>query len=60
MSSQVLFEVRASDINVLTSPFDSDCANYIYFHPLNLKQFQYLSTNLLIVRNHFHSDCDIL
>ena len=38
MSSQVLFKVKASDINVLTSPLD----------------FQCLSANLLIVRSHFH------
>ena len=29
MSSQVLFEVNASDINVLMNPFDFACANLV-------------------------------
>ena len=29
MSSQVVFKVKASDINVLTSPLDFACANLV-------------------------------
>ena len=35
MSSQVLFKVKASDINVLTSPFDFACANLVLLLPVN-------------------------
>ena len=35
MSSQVLFKVRASDINVLTSPLDFACANLVLLSPVN-------------------------
>ena len=35
MSSQVLFKVKASDINVLTSPFDFACANLVLLSPIN-------------------------
>ena len=34
ISSQVLFEVRASDINVLMSPFDFACANLVLLLPV--------------------------
>ena len=32
--SQVLFEVNASDINVLMSPFDFTCANLVLLSPV--------------------------
>ena len=35
MSSQVLFKVKASDINVLTSPLDLACANLVLLSPVN-------------------------
>ena len=35
MSSQVLFKVKASDINVLTSPPDLACANLVLLSPVN-------------------------
>ena len=35
MSSQVLFKVKASDINVLTSPLDFACANLVLLSPVN-------------------------
>ena len=35
MSSQLLFKVKASDINVLTSPFDFTCANLVLLPPVN-------------------------
>ena len=35
MSSQVLFKVKASDINVLTSPFDFSSANLVLLSPIN-------------------------
>ena len=34
ISSQVLFEVKASDINVLMSPFDFACANVVLLSPV--------------------------
>ena len=34
ISSQVLFEVKASDINVLMSPFDFACANLVQLSPI--------------------------
>ena len=34
ISSQVLFEVKASDINVLMSPFDFACANLVLLLPI--------------------------
>ena len=34
ISSQVLFEVNASDINVLMSPFDFACANLVLLLPV--------------------------
>ena len=34
ISSQVLFEVNASDINVLMSPFDFNCANLVLLSPV--------------------------
>ena len=37
MSSQVLFKVKASDINILTSPFDFACANLVLLLPINSK-----------------------
>ena len=35
MSSQVLFRVKASDINVLTSPLDFACANLVLLSSVN-------------------------
>ena len=35
MSSQVLFKVKASDINVLTSPLDLACTNLVLLSPVN-------------------------
>ena len=35
MSSKVLFKVKASDINVLMSPFDFACANLVLLSPIN-------------------------
>ena len=35
MSSQVLFKVKASDINVLTGPLDLACANLVLLSPVN-------------------------
>ena len=35
MSSQVLFKVKASDINVVTSPLDFACANLVLLSPVN-------------------------
>ena len=35
MSSEVLFKVKASDINVLTSPLDFACANLVLLSPIN-------------------------
>ena len=35
ISSQFLFEVKASDINVLMSPFDFACDNFVLFSPVN-------------------------
>ena len=35
MSSQLLFKVKASDINVLTSPFNFACANLVLLLPVN-------------------------
>ena len=35
MLSQVLFKVKASDINVLTSPLDFACANLVLLSPVN-------------------------
>ena len=35
MSSQVLFKVKASDINVLTSPLDFACANLVLLSPVH-------------------------
>ena len=35
MSSQVLFIVKVSDINVLTSPLDFACANLVLLSPVN-------------------------
>ena len=55
MSSQVLFQVKASDINVLTSLLDISCANLVLLSPVNSEAFKCLSANLLIVRSHFHS-----
>ena len=37
MSSQLSFKVKASDINVLTSPFDFACANLALLLPVNSK-----------------------
>ena len=37
MSSQVLSKFKASDINVLTSPFDFVCANLVLLLPINSK-----------------------
>ena len=37
MSSQVSFKVKASDINVLTSPLDSACANLVLLSPVNFE-----------------------
>ena len=34
ISSQVLFEVNASDINVLMNPFDFACANLVLLLPI--------------------------
>ena len=34
ISSQVLFEVNAFDINVLMSPFDFACANLVLLSPV--------------------------
>ena len=34
ISSQVLFEINASDINVLMSPFDFACANLVLLSPV--------------------------
>ena len=34
ISSWVLFEVKTSDINVLTSPFDFACANLVLLSPV--------------------------
>ena len=34
MSSQVLFEVKASDINVLMIPVDFACANLVLLFPI--------------------------
>ena len=39
ISSQFLFEVKASDINVLMSPFDFACANLVLLSPVKSKQF---------------------
>ena len=39
MSSQVLFKVKASDINALTSPFDFACANLVLLVPVNSEAF---------------------
>ena len=54
ISSQVLCEVKASGINVLTSPLDLACASLVCFHPLILSLSQYLSANPPTVRSHFH------
>ena len=35
MSFQVLFKVKASDINVLTSPLDLACANLVLLSPVS-------------------------
>ena len=35
MSSQVLFKVKASDINVLTSPLAFACANLVLLSPVH-------------------------
>ena len=35
ISSQVLCKVKASDINVLTSPLDLACASLVLFSPIN-------------------------
>ena len=35
MSSQVLFRVKASDINILTSPLEFACANLVLLSPVN-------------------------
>ena len=35
MSSEVLFKVKASDINVLTSPFDFACADLVLLLSVN-------------------------
>ena len=35
ISSQVYCEVKASDINILTSPFDFDCGNLVLLSPIN-------------------------
>ena len=35
MSSQILFKVKASDIHVLTHPFDFACANLVLLPPVN-------------------------
>ena len=35
MSSQVLFKVKASYINFLTSPFNFACANLVLLSPIN-------------------------
>ena len=35
ISSQVLCEVKASDINVLMSPFDLACASLVVLSPVN-------------------------
>ena len=35
MSSQVLFKLKASDINVITSPLDFACANLVLLSPVN-------------------------
>ena len=35
MSPQVLFKVKASDINLLTSPFNFACANLVLLSPIN-------------------------
>ena len=35
ISSKVFFKAKASDINVLTSPFDFACANLVLLSPVN-------------------------
>ena len=37
ISSQVFCEVKASDINVLTNPLDSVCANLVLLSPVNFE-----------------------
>ena len=35
MSSQLLFKVKTSDVNLLTSPLDFACANLVMLSPVN-------------------------
>ena len=54
ISSQVIGKVKASNINVLTSPLDFALLVWFYVHPLILRLSQYLSANPPTVRSHFH------
>ena len=60
ISSHDLFEVYASDINILMSPFDFACANFVLLSPVKSEVVWYQLTNILIVKNCFCSELQYL
>ena len=54
ISSQVFCKVKASNINILTSPLDFACASLVLLLPINSEAVSISVANPPTVRSHFH------